>query len=268
MKRIFTFLIISLATATVALAQPPDVSKLEASGNKHYELAEYDAAIADFKEAYRISDQPGYLFNIAQAFKKKGDCRQASTFYKNYLRRAPDAQNRDKIQQWIAEMDECAAKQPVVTTPPPTTTNTPPPTTTALAPAEPPEEDETPSAPPASEKTWMKYAGFGGLGIGALGLGLGLKFALDGKASNQDLKDKCAVSCTSEEALAIQSDGRAANRKAAIFTIVGGAAVAGGAVLVVLWMRSRSSETASDEEPAASISFNGGGATAAYAWRF
>jgi hypothetical protein len=69
--------------AAAAYAQPAgggNVSALEASGNKHFELAEYDAAIADFKEAYRIGDAPGYLYNIAQAYRLKGDCRNAGIF--------------------------------------------------------------------------------------------------------------------------------------------------------------------------------------------
>src|SRR5262245_37179739 len=119
-----------IAATTSALAQPApapapppigDPSALEASGNKHFELAEYDAAIKDFKEAFRISDSPGYLYNIAQAYRLKGDCREAATFYKNYLRRVPDAPNNSKVRDRVKEMDDCAAKQP----PPPTTPTTP-----------------------------------------------------------------------------------------------------------------------------------------------
>ena len=89
------------------------MSGLEASGNKHFELAEYDAAITDFKEAFRISDEPGFLYNIAQAYRLKRDCREAATFYKTYLRRVPDAPNAAKIRDRITEMDTCAATQPV-----------------------------------------------------------------------------------------------------------------------------------------------------------
>src|SRR6478672_353240 len=116
--------------AAAAYAQPAggNVSALEASGNKHFELAEYDAAIADFKEAYRLADSPGYLYNIAQAYRLKKDCRNAATFYKNYLRREPNAANAPKIRARITEMDECAKTQPPEpVTPPPTNTTPPPP---------------------------------------------------------------------------------------------------------------------------------------------
>src|SRR5688500_13451907 len=50
MKQLLAIIFIVMWTATAVAQQKPDVSALEASGNKHYELAEYDAAIADFKE--------------------------------------------------------------------------------------------------------------------------------------------------------------------------------------------------------------------------
>lgn len=111
------------------------MSALETSGGKHYALAEYDAAIADFKEAYRISDEPAFLFNIAQSYRMKNECREAATFYRNYLRRSTDEKgveppNAAKVRGFITEMDACAAKQPAKPTTEPTTTTPPPPTAT------------------------------------------------------------------------------------------------------------------------------------------
>ncbi|NVB78668.1 MAG: hypothetical protein HOV81_09765 [Kofleriaceae bacterium] len=256
-------------SAAAASAQPkPDAASLEASGNKHFELAEYDAAIADFKEAFRISDEPGYLYNIAQAYRLKKDCREAATFYKTYLRRVPAAPNAAKIRQRISEMEKCAETQPaapVVTaptpTPTPTTTIAPPPTTAQAEPLEQPEEPEMP--PPANNKGWMKWSGLAAIGVGAIGVGLGAKFMFDGRAANDDLEEQCKFSCTSAEAKAIEDDGKAANRNAVIFGVAGGAVLVTGVVLVVL---SRSG--GSHEEPAVSLQLTRGGAAAGYAWHF
>lgn len=273
-------LLFVLVAATSASAQAPapapskpDVSALEASGSKHYALAEYDAAIADFKEAFRISDEPGFLFNIAQAYRMKNECRDSATFYKNYLRRATEAANgvepanAAKVRGFIADMDACAAKQPA---PPPTTAPpTTPPTTTATtttAQAHPEHAVDEPETPPpaVNDRAWMKWTGLAGIGVGLIGGGLAVKFALDGKSANDDLTTKCATSCTSAEALAIQSDGKAANRNAVIFSIGGGALLVGGVALLVL---SRGgSQPAS--EPSASLQLTHGGATASYGWRF
>ncbi|MGE5184263.1 MAG: tetratricopeptide repeat protein [Acidobacteriota bacterium] len=268
MTRLLALLVLALA-ASPALAQKPDVAALETSAKKHYELAEYDAAIADFKEAFRLSDAPGYLFNIAQAYRLAGNCREAATFYKTFLRRVPDAPNAAKVRTEIAEMETCAAKQPEPAPPPPTTT-----TTTAPAPTPPPATAAAPAAPqpdadsddeerpqPREDRRWMQWTGIGAAGAGAIGLGLGVKFALDGRARGDDLKKTCAVSCTSAQALAIVHDGDAANRNAVIATVAGGVMLAGGAVLFVL-------SRMGHETPSVAIVPTPGGAAASYGFAF
>ena len=266
MKRLLLpFVLCALTSSAIA----EDATALEASGNKHFQLAEYDAAIADFKEAFRISDAPGYLYNIAQAYRLKNDCRSAATFYKNYLRRMPDAANAAKVRERVTEMEACAAKQPpdpvptvtppVTTEPPPVTTVTPPVTTQPDAP--PPQPAPQPEG---NSRGWMTYTGIAGMGIGAIGLGLGVKFMLDGKSANSDLKEKCMISCTGAQALSIQQKGKNANRNAVISSVAGGVFLVGGVVLFVL---SRGGSSSS-EAPVAAVSVTGDGASASYGWRF
>jgi tetratricopeptide (TPR) repeat protein len=263
MNRILLAVALLAVSSSRVGAQAPDATALEASGNKHFELAEYDAAIADFKEAFRVSDAPNYLFNIAQAYRLKKDCRSAATFYKTYLRRVPDAPNAAKVRDRIAEMDTCAATQPA---PPPTPTEPPPPTepTPPTASKELPPPPPPPEHPAGSGRAWMKYTSFAAVGVGAVGLGLGVKFMLDGESANDDLKDKCSTLCTSEAALAIQEDGKAANRNAVIFGVAGGVFVAAGVVLFVM-SRSGGDDT---EATGPAVSVTSHGATAAYGWRF
>src|SRR5215213_8641864 len=99
MKRLLAITVFTLWSGAAFAQQKPDVAALESSGNKHFELAEYDAAITDFKEAFRISDEPGFLYNIAQAYRLKRDCRESAIFYKNYLRRVPNAPNAAKVRE-------------------------------------------------------------------------------------------------------------------------------------------------------------------------
>ncbi len=263
MKRLLLPIVLLCALMSSAAAQ--DATALEASGNKHFQLAEYDAAITDFKEAFRISDAPGYLYNIAQAYRLKGDCRSAATFYKNYLRRMPDAANAAKVRERVTEMDACAAKQPP--DPVPTTPTEPPPVTTVTTPPVTPPQtlpEQPAPQPDGNSRGWMTYTGIAGMGIGALGLGLGVKFMLDGKSANSDLKKKCMVSCTGAEALAIQQEGKDANRNAVIASVAGGVFLVGGVVLFVLSRGGGSNA----EEPAVAVSVTGQGAAASYAWRF
>src|SRR5690349_20982987 len=55
-------------------------------GLRHYNLGEFDRAIVEFKLAYRRSEAPGLLFNIAQAHRARGDARSALHFYAAFLR--------------------------------------------------------------------------------------------------------------------------------------------------------------------------------------
>jgi tetratricopeptide (TPR) repeat protein len=118
------------AGAGVAQAAP-DESQLAAAkqhyaaATKFYDLAEYEGALREFKEAYRAVEDPAFLFNIAQCHRKLGHTQDAITFYRNYLRRAPSAANRAEVERRIAELERAPA-----------------------APAEPPPEKETPPVVP------------------------------------------------------------------------------------------------------------------------
>lgn len=239
-----------LFASSSAHADPQDPAAIEASGSKHFELAEYAAAIADFKEAFRITDRPELLFNIAQAYRLAGDCLQARTFYKNYLRRVPDAQNADKVRARIDELEACATK--AAATPPPAA----PPTESPAAPAGAPI-----AAPPPATRTWKTTAGLATLGGGVIGVGIGVLFAAKGASKSDQLREACATDCTPETARELDDAGRAANRNSTIGFIAGGALLATGAVLVIL-------DRGSKRESGPSVAVGASGATASWSWRF
>lgn len=83
------------------------VRKLYKEGVTHYDLAEYDKAAKSFKEAYRLSNDPTYLFNVAQSYRMAKNCGEARRFYERVLQVQPDAPNRAKIEQRVAEMKSC-----------------------------------------------------------------------------------------------------------------------------------------------------------------
>src|SRR5690242_7489154 len=96
-------------TPTTAPPQTDDQKRAEAKtlyeqGLSHYNLGEFDQAIAAFRKSYELTQAPGLLFNIAQAFRLKKDYEQASYFYTTYLRLQPDAANRTDVEARLAEM--------------------------------------------------------------------------------------------------------------------------------------------------------------------
>jgi tetratricopeptide (TPR) repeat protein len=107
--------------------QLADARQHYAAASRLYDLAEYEGALAEFKEAYRAVGDPAFLFNIAQCHRKLGHAQDAITFYKNYLRRAPNAANRAEVERRITELERAPAP------PPPPPSGQPPPSETAGA---------------------------------------------------------------------------------------------------------------------------------------
>ena len=100
MRRTILGAVLVLAVATPLGAHADDKKKAKAlydEGLKHYNLAEYPEAIKSWKEAYLLSKKPLLLFNIGQAFRLSGDCKQAMTFYDSYQREEPSPKNQDEL---------------------------------------------------------------------------------------------------------------------------------------------------------------------------
>jgi tetratricopeptide (TPR) repeat protein len=91
-------------------SQVADAKQHYAAGSKLFDLAEYEGALHEFKEAYRAVEDPAFLFNIAQCHRKLGHAQDAITFYKTYLRRAPRAANRPEVEHRIAELEREPSK--------------------------------------------------------------------------------------------------------------------------------------------------------------
>jgi tetratricopeptide (TPR) repeat protein len=193
-----------LALGGVAAADEASQAKhFFVSGSKHFDLGEYSEALNDFKEGYRLKDDPVFLYNIAQCHRLLNQNTEALRAYKTYLRRAPNATNRSEVERKIAAIEEAqAAANKASTTPPnqvlpPDSHGTEPSTATAATTTTTPATTEpaaaassntlTATAPPREERTpvykkWWLWTAVGVVVVGA-GLGLGLGLGLS-KTSN------------------------------------------------------------------------------------
>lgn len=144
--RIFAFVVAGLTIAAETRAAPNDAEAAEAkryygTASRAYDLAEYEQALRSFKEAYRLVGDPAFLFNIAQCHRKLGHPADAITFYKTYLRRAPNTTHRAEVERFIADLDKGDAVRPEAAQPAPAA---PPPATAS------PQTAAPLAAPPAS----------------------------------------------------------------------------------------------------------------------
>jgi tetratricopeptide (TPR) repeat protein len=171
-----------LLPATPVTAAPSPEEKTKArehyqKGLTHYDIKEYSDALTEFKNAYRVVQDPAFLFNIAQCYRKLGQDVEALDYYRNYLRRFPTAPNRAEVDRRIQEIErELATRAPASGAPlataepppsrPPVDTIkplTPPPAAGAPPPVLPAPASAQPSAPPpAAVVTTSPDAGGGG----------------------------------------------------------------------------------------------------------
>src|SRR5262245_55019934 len=141
-----------LSVGWEAHAAPSDVDAAEAKRHygiaaRAYDLAEYEEALREFKEAYRIVGDPAFLFNIAQCHRKLGHPADAISFYKTYLRRAPSTPHRAEVEKLIADLEQGEAARPEAATPAVAAAPAPAAPPAAASPQAPPLAAPPPSAP-------------------------------------------------------------------------------------------------------------------------
>jgi tetratricopeptide (TPR) repeat protein len=172
------------------------VKRLFMSGSKHFDLGEYREALSDFKQGFRLNDDPVFLYNIAQCHRLLNENAEAIRSYKVYLRRRPDAPNRAEVEQKIAGLEAAIAEQQAATTAPPNHVLPPDRSATSSPPV------ETTVAPPATVtaaagvttrasradstpvyKKWWPWTIVGGVVLVGVGVGLGVGLSRGGSSA-------------------------------------------------------------------------------------
>jgi hypothetical protein len=131
-------------------AQTQRAKELFQQGTTLFNVGDFDKAIEAWQQGYKERPDPGFLYNIGQAYRLKGDAAKAIFFYRGYLRNSPKAANRADVEAKIVALqkgvDEHPAGTPPATTPPATTS--PPAVTTAPPKAPPPAPRPAPVVAP------------------------------------------------------------------------------------------------------------------------
>ena len=74
-------------------------------GQTHYSLGEFQDAVQEFREAYRIRHEPAILFNIGQAMRQIRQFQQAYFYYQQYLAQRADAMATDPMRAGVPAWD-------------------------------------------------------------------------------------------------------------------------------------------------------------------
>jgi tetratricopeptide (TPR) repeat protein len=148
-------------------------------GEARFHAGDYDGAIEAFRAADALAPSPEYAFNIAQAYRKKGDCVHALGSYREFVRLKPAVVEQKMVREQLAELETCARE----------TAPAPLPVAPLPSEAKPVERVERRDGPSSHGAAW------GVLGAGAVigGLGAGLWSAAAG--SYNHLANTCGTAC-------------------------------------------------------------------------
>ena len=204
----------------------------------HYSLGEFEEAVKDFREAYRLRQEPAILFNIAQGYRQLGKYSDAYFYYRQYLSQKADAPNRPEVESLVEQMrrrmddeneqklrterDPAAAHNSEGTLAAPSGAT--PMTSKPAAPAA-----ATRAAPSGSNA--LHLAGYSALGAGALAGGAAFFLHSAAQSSANEFNSKYAAGQLTTADARLKSAAQSKGKLATAASIAGGLLLATGAVL-------------------------------------
>jgi tetratricopeptide (TPR) repeat protein len=219
-------------------AQPPPTTDVLAQAREHFERGKaqqregrYDLAIGSYLASYQLYPLPEMLYNVALAYRLKGDREHALDYYERYLAAEPNGRGAGEARRDSEVLRRELAGRPVATPPPPAGRP-------ALLAPKPPE----PARPPPPGRP-LRIAGIAVGGLAVIGLVAGLKFATDARALESDVEAEARRAETLGWTPAIDArvaqlidEGNTAERRAATSFLLGGAAgLASGFLFYLGW---------------------------------
>lgn len=206
-------------------------------GKKAYDEADYQKAIDNLKEAYKLDCTKPILLNyVASAYIAKGDKAEAIAALEAFTKRDPKAADAEGVPRKIANLKQALAAQTSTATASTTGatstgTTSASATTTSTAPTASATDTATP--PPERGHTALPWVivGVGGAAIvgGIVMVGVGASKVSD--SLSQCPMTICPKGVDPKPVMALNNDGHTLENVSIVLFAVGGAAVAGG----LLW---------------------------------
>ncbi|HVT08719.1 MAG TPA: tetratricopeptide repeat protein [Polyangia bacterium] len=101
------------APGTNTQATDTEVAEHVAQGRRLYLLGRYQEAIAEYRRAYELRADPQFLMDTAEAYRQLGATERALFYYERYLAAAPNAPDREIVEDRITELELVKAPPPV-----------------------------------------------------------------------------------------------------------------------------------------------------------
>ena len=127
--------LILLQLLTVSPREAHEAERLVHESMREYDLAEFDQALTDATQAYKLDPVPAILFNLGQCHRALRHWDKAAFFFRRYLDKLPNAPNRRLASELLAEADARANAQGVAASRPTALPSPPSSEVLVLAPA-------------------------------------------------------------------------------------------------------------------------------------
>jgi hypothetical protein len=214
----------SLALTTIVSAQTSDDDQAHAHfqvAASYYEQANYESALREFLEAYRLSQRSQLFYNLSLCYQQLGDLEHATDYLTRYLHDVTDIANRSSLETRLENLRTRLAAQHSGATPPPDTATETHPTETH--PTESPTEthptethptETHPTETPASGGDSLNVGAIAGFSVAAAGLILGAVFSGLTVAENSRVGGlPCAMThtCTDSDLSTLHTDALVAD---------------------------------------------------------
>jgi tetratricopeptide (TPR) repeat protein len=240
-------LLVASATARAERSVAPrdaDVVAREkaSSAKRHFDRGEFDAAIADYREAFRIVPTAGLLYNLGQAYRLAGRCADAADAYRRYLIHSPSSPYRSIAEQNLSAADLCARDG-------------------GDTPSVEAAEYARPNAAVAERRDSRRRLGAVVATGGGLLLATGAYYAIESERAEDRVDELYEQGGTSEELAAADDRGRRSQTIARLTLAGGVAAVTAGATLY--WLGRRA-----DRKADVRIAPHARGGDVMVSWRF
>ncbi len=206
-------------------------------GRDNYNLAQYEAALADFQEAASLYASPDFQYNIGLCYEKLGKYEEAIRAFVTYLKTKPNAEDRPNVENRIRELQRDLERQKREGSD--SSGDTGP-----VVPIEEPEDDPEPK-PSNGRGLIIAGSALAGLG-GAVALGGGIAFGVLAQQRGNAVSDVQfggnPEELTFDETQTLDDEGRRFEA-IQIGMVAGGAVLAvTGAVLLAVGLRKRNAD--------------------------
>jgi hypothetical protein len=116
-------IIVSTHSHAQATPTPSTAEDFFNAGQAAYDRGDYALAIDHWQVAYRLSNEPALLYNIAQAQRLAGDCARALSSYQQFIVGDPTSERLPLAKDFVRELAaECGSPKPRVSPDPVTIT--------------------------------------------------------------------------------------------------------------------------------------------------